>query len=57
MRSRGGPGARPIVNIEMAVRASMKLVDSDGNFSRDIDAPENDRASVSEENLNQIFRF
>jgi hypothetical protein len=45
------------VNIEMAVSTSMKLVDSDGTLSRDIDAPENDSASVSDRSVNQIFRF
>ena len=40
IRNRGGPGARPIVNIEIAVSTSMKLVDSDGNLNWDIDAPD-----------------
>jgi hypothetical protein len=35
----------------------MKLVDSEGSLGRDMDAPENDRAPVSELNLNHFFRF
>jgi hypothetical protein len=35
----------------------MKLVDSEASLGRDIDAPENDRAPLSELNLNHFFRF
>lgn len=46
-----------MVNIETAVSTSMRLVDSGGSFGRDMDAPKNDRASDSDQSLNQFFRF
>jgi hypothetical protein len=42
--------------MDIAVSTSMKLVDSDGTLSADIDAPENDGAPVSGWNLNQLFK-
>jgi hypothetical protein len=57
VRRRGGPGALPKVNIDIAVSTSMKLVGSGGRLRRDMNAPENDRAPVNELNLNHFFRF
>jgi hypothetical protein len=43
--------------MDIAVSASMKLVDSDGTLSRDMDAPENDRASLTILGVNQFFKL